>query len=105
MILLYLAYFFHFSIGVLICSFLGAFLQGIFQPKVNGLFYKLVPENQLATVGAGIDTIAYLGMFLSQTLVSLLVIVLSATSISLVYILISAVVLGYTIFESKRLGN
>lgn len=103
MILIYVAYFCHSIIAVLGCSVLAACLQGIFQPKMSAFFYQLVPEDQLATVGAGVDTISYLGMFVSQLLVSTLVLLLSATSISFVYILISCSVLGYTMFESKRL--
>ena len=101
-IFVYLAYFFHFILGVLFFLLLQSLLQGVIQPKMSADFYNIVPEDQLATVGAGVDTLSYVGLFLGQILVSVLVLLVSATIISAIFVLISILVLGYTVVESSR---
>ncbi|MET3557594.1 hypothetical protein ABID29_000704 [Streptococcus rupicaprae] len=95
-LLLYLSYFIVNVYGVVLFSFLGAVAAGAFQPKMSALFYRLIPENHLATVGAGVDTLCYLGMVASQVLVAGVLLIRGTSEISLLYALLSVLVLAYT---------
>lgn len=68
---------------------------------MNALVVRSLPENRLATIGAGIDSFCTLGMVVSRWTLSVLVTVLSAETISMIFVLLSLALLGYTISIKK----
>ncbi|HEL0628625.1 TPA: MFS transporter [Streptococcus equi subsp. zooepidemicus] len=100
-LLLFVGYLCHAVGFVLLIHFLALTICGVFNPKMNALVVRSLPENRLATIGAGIDSFCTLGMVVSRWTLSVLVTVLSAETISLIFVLLSLALLGYTISIKK----
>lgn len=80
--------------GVVLFS---AILLGLFNPKINALVMRNIPEEQMGTVGAGIDSLAQGGMIVSQLFTAVLVANLPVSIISIIFFLLALVLFGYTI--------
>lgn len=78
-----------------------AILLGLFNPKINALIMRQIPEDQLGTVGAGIDTLAQAGMIVSRLVTAVLVANVSVGSISLIFFLLALLLFGYTIRRTR----
>lgn len=92
----FLGFFIHNIVIVLVMLLMSSILSGIVGPKFSALFYREIPEHQLATVGAGIDTILMAGIAIMRLLLSGLVTLLPAQTISLLFVLLSLALVGYT---------
>ncbi|MBY5034881.1 MFS transporter [Streptococcus gallolyticus] len=102
LVVFFTALFFHqFYVAVLVI-FPAAFVLGGGNPKFAALMYRVIPEEKLATVGSGIDTVLTMGMVISKTVLSGLVLVLTAQQISLLYLLLSVGLLAYTIKNTAK---
>lgn len=55
-IFIFVSFYFRFIHGVFIFAFVTAVLAGVANPKISALIYRALPENQLATISAGIAT-------------------------------------------------
>ncbi|MBF0818183.1 MFS transporter [Streptococcus acidominimus] len=95
-IFIFVSFYFRFIHGVFIFSFVTAVLAGVANPKISALIYRALPENQLATISAGIATFFQLGMLVTQGLVAVLVVMCSARTISFIFFLLSLALLVYT---------
>lgn len=106
------------SAGVTTLCFLGLFseqiilvpvfqlmsriMNGVMMPKLQTMVFNSIPEHQLATVGAGIDTMVTLGMVLTPTLLSGMILALPVRLLSFLFVLLSTLLLGYTFREAKK---
>ncbi|MGT2950467.1 MFS transporter [Streptococcus cuniculi] len=96
-VLLFVSFYFRFVYGVFACMFVTAILAGVMNPKINALIYRALPENQLATIAAGITTFVQLGMVVMQGVMSVLIVLCAARSIAMIFFLLSLALLVYTI--------
>lgn len=74
---------------------------GIFNPKMNAYVMRSLPEDKLATIGAGIDTFCTIGFVLSQLLLSGLVVILSAELISILFLVGAVFLFTLTLKNSQ----
>lgn len=75
----------------------AAILLGLFNPKISALVMREIPEEQLGTVGAGIDALAQAGMVISQLATAFLVAHLPVQTIAIIFFLLGLVLFSYTI--------
>lgn len=87
---------------LLLSLFLTACLIGIVNPKLNALVVNTMPEEHLATIGAGISTYFTTGMLLSRFLVSGLVLVLTARQLSGLFLVLSLGLVAVMIWDNSR---
>ncbi|MGT2742939.1 MFS transporter [Streptococcus plurextorum] len=87
------------ALGIL---FLVAVVTGGVTPKFSAMMYREIPEEKLATVGSGIDTLLTVGMVVSKFVLSGMVVVLPAQVISIIYLLLTLLLLVYTIKEKVK---
>lgn len=86
---------------ILLVNFLNMILVGACHPKLNAFIVRVLPEDRLATIGAGIDTFSTLGLVACRLLLSGLVVVLSARQIALMFLILSSAFL-LVILKSKK---
>lgn len=101
-VLMFGAFLLHNIFLVLLVIFLTTVLVGIFQPKMHAYVVRSLPENRLATIGAGIDSFCTVGMVGMQVVLSFLVVVLSANQISFLFLLLSLLLLIFTLRNSQK---
>lgn len=87
---------------VLVFQLISRIMNGVMMPKLQTMVFNSIPEHQLATVGAGIDTMVTLGMAFTPILLSGMILVLPARFISVLFVLLSTLLLGYTFKEAKK---
>ncbi|MGT2828287.1 MFS transporter [Streptococcus hillyeri] len=88
---------------VLVFQLISRIMNGVMMPKLQTMVFNSIPEHQLATVGAGIDTMVTLGMVFTPILLSGMILVLPARFISVLFVLLSTLLLGYTFKEAKKI--
>lgn len=76
--------------------FLSASLLGVLNPKLFALIMNELPEETLATVNAGLNSLFQVGMIVGQFLIAALVVFLSAEMLSLLCFLLSLLLVSYT---------
>lgn len=81
----------------LLSLLVAAIATGGVNPKFSAMIYHEIPEEKLATIGSGIDTLLTLGMIVSRFALSGLVVVLPAQVISALYLLLALGLMVYTI--------
>ncbi len=96
-VFIFLSFFFHQIVATMFFYFLTAICAGILMPKLQTLVWNSIPEERIATAGAGIDTLATSGMVVSNLVVSALVVLLSSGQIAILFTLLSILLLSYTI--------
>lgn len=85
--------------------FVIASLIGIINPKLNAMIVNTMPEEHLATIGAGIGTYFSAGMFFSRVLVSGLVLFLTARQLSGLFLALSLGLVAWMILGNGRAGQ
>lgn len=75
---------------ILLVNFFSMVLVGICQPKLSAFTVRVLPEERLATIGAGIDTFSTFGLVACRLLLSGLVVVLPARQIALMFLVLSS---------------
>lgn len=85
--------------------FVIASLIGIINPKLNAMIVNTMPEEHLATIGAGISTYFSAGMFFSRVLVSDLVLFLTARQLSGLFLALSLGLVAWMILGNGRAGQ
>lgn len=85
--------------------FVIASLVGIINPKLNAMIVNTMPEEHLATIGAGIGTYFSAGMFFSRVLVSGLVLFLTARQLSGLFLALSLGLVAWMILGNGRAGQ
>lgn len=85
--------------------FVIASLIGIINPKLNAMIVNTMPEEHLATIGAGIGTYFSAGMFFSRVLVSDLVLFLTARQLSGLFLALSLGLVAWMILGNGRAGQ
>ncbi|MGT2828895.1 MFS transporter [Streptococcus hillyeri] len=86
----------------LVVIFGAAVVSGGVNPKFSAMMYREIPEEKLATIGSGIDTLMTLGMIVSRFALSGMVLVLPAQVISSIYLLIALALMVYTIKKTFK---
>lgn len=81
----------------LLSLLVAAIATGGVNPKFSAMIYHEIPEEKLATIGLGIDTLLTLGMIVSRFALSGLVVILPAQVISALYLLFALGLMVYTI--------
>ena len=81
----------------LLSLLVAAIATGGVNPKFSAMIYHEIPEEKLATIGSGIDTLLTLGMIVSRFALSGLVVILPAQVISALYLLLALGLMVYTI--------
>lgn len=81
---------------VFLVIFLSASLLGVLNPKLFALIMNELPEETLATVNAGLNSLFQVGMIVGQFLIAALVVFLSAEMLSLLCFLLSLLLVSYT---------
>lgn len=81
----------------LLSLLVAAIATGGVNPKFSAMIFREIPEEKLATIGSGIDTLLTLGMIVSRFALSGLVIILPAQVISALYLLLALGLMVYTI--------
>lgn len=89
--------FFHNPYLALISLFVSAIISGGLNPKFSAMIYREIPEEKLATIGSGIDTLFTLSMIISRLALAGMVAFLPAQMISGIYLLLAAGLMLYTI--------
>lgn len=89
----------------LLSLFLTACLIGLINPKLNALVVNTMPEEHLATIGAGISTYFTTGMLLSRFLVSGLVLVFTARQLSGLFLVLSLGLVAVMIWDNSRAAH
>ncbi|CQR24876.1 lantibiotic efflux protein [Streptococcus varani] len=87
---------------IMLINFFSMVLAGASQPKMHAFIVRALPEERLATIGAGIDTFCTLGLVTCRLLVSALVVVLSSQAIALIFLGLSLILILFTL-KSARL--
>ena len=100
-VFLFLGFFLQQIYLVLLVNFLSMVLVGACQPKLNAFIFRVLPEDQLATIGAGIDSFSTLGLVACRFLMSGLVVFLPAQLIALLFFFLSAILLFLTTGSKK----
>ena len=100
-VFLFLGFFLQQIYLVLLVNFLSMVLAGACQPKLNAFIVRVLPEDQLATIGAGIDSFSTLGLVACRFLMSGLVVFLPAQLIALLFFFLSAILLFLTTGSKK----
>ncbi len=100
-VFLFLGFFLQQIYLVLLVNFLSMVLVGACQPKLNAFIFRVLPEDQLATLGAGIDSFSPLGLVACRFLMSGLVVFLPAQLIALLFFFLSAILLFLTTGSKK----
>ena len=100
-VFLFLGFFLQQIYLVLLVNFLSMVLVGACQPKLNAFIFRVLPEDQLATIGAGIDSFSTLGLVACRFLMSGLVVFLPAQLIALLFFFLSAILLFLTTGPKK----
>lgn len=100
-VFLFLGFFLQQIYLVLLVNFLSMVLVGACQPKLNAFIVRVLPEDQLATIGAGIDSFSTLGLVACRFLMSGLVVFLPAQLIALLFFFLSATLLFLTTGSKK----
>ena len=100
-VFLFLGFFLQQIYLVLLVNFLSMVLVGACQPKLNAFIVRVLPEDQLATIGAGIDSFSTLGLVACRFLMSGLVVFLPAQLIALLFFFLSAILLFLTTGSKK----
>ena len=100
-VFLFLGFFLQQIYLVLLVNFLSMVLVGACQPKLNAFIFRVLPEDQLATIGAGIDSFSTLGLVACRFLMSGLVVFLPAQLIALHFFFLSAILLFLTTGSKK----
>ena len=100
-VFLFLGFFLQQIYLVLLVNFLSMVLVGACQPKLNAFIFRVLPEDQLATIGAGIDSFSTLGLVAFRFLMSGLVVFLPAQLIALLFFFLSAILLFLTTGSKK----
>lgn len=77
-------------------------MSGGSNPKFSAMMFREIPEEKLATIGSGIDTLLTLGMVVSRFALSGLVVILPAQAISTIYLLLAVGLMGYTIKRTVK---
>lgn len=85
--------------------FVIASLVGLINPKLNAMIVNTMPEEHLATIGAGIGTYFSAGMFFSRVLVSGLVLFLTARQLSGLFLALSLGLVAWMILGNGRAGQ
>ncbi|WP_162012480.1 MFS transporter [Streptococcus sp. S784/96/1] len=93
---------FHNSYVALVIIFVAAVVSGGVNPKFSAMIYREIPEEKLATIGSGIDTLLTLGMIISRLALSDMVLILPAQLISSIYLLIALALMVYTIKKTFK---
>ncbi|MGT2911153.1 MFS transporter [Streptococcus cameli] len=101
-VLMFTGFFLHNTYIVFLVIFATTVTVGIFNPKLQAYVVRSIPEERLATVGAGIDTFCTFGMVGAQFILSGLVLVLSSNMISLLFLALSLLLFGVTIKNSLK---
>lgn len=101
-VLLFIGFCLHSIYIILLVNFLTMVIVGIFNPKMNAFIVRSLPEDRLATIGAGIDTFCTLGLVFCRFLMSGLILFLSSTHISVLFLILSAVLFFYTVKPSRK---
>ena len=100
-VFLFLGFFLQQIYLVLLVNFLSMVLVGACQPKLNAFIFRVLPEDQLATIGAEIDSFSTLGLVACRFLMSGLVVFLPAQLIALLFFFLSAILLFLTTGSKK----
>ena len=100
-VFLFLGFFLQQIYLVLLVNFLSMVLVGACQPKLNAFIVRVLPEDQLATIGAGIDSFSTLGLVACRFLMSGLVVFFPAQLIALLFFFLSAILLFLTTGSKK----
>lgn len=101
-VLMFTGFLLHTIYLVLAVIFVTTITVGIFGPKMSAYVVRSLPEDRLATIGAGIDSFCTFGMVGMQFVLSGLVLVLSATQISLFFFSLAALLLAFTLKNSVK---
>lgn len=87
---------------MLVVSFLATVIIGTLGPKLQALILNSLPEERLATIGAGIDTYFTAGILLVRLLLSGLILVVAPTPLLVVFLVASLALAVYTFFGNSR---
>nr|WP_210729411.1 MFS transporter [Streptococcus ovuberis] len=101
-VLMFTSFLLHNTYMVFLVIFATTMTVGIFSPKMQAYVVRSIPEESLATVGAGINTFCTFGMVGAQFILSGLVLVLSSDMISLLFLALSLLLFGVTIKNSLK---
>lgn len=94
-IFIFSAFVLHNSYLVMVFLFVVCVLTGMINPKISALMMNSLPEDRLATIGAGIETYFMSSMFVIRLLVSGLLLILSADQVTWLFVLGSVMILVY----------
>lgn len=82
--------------------FIATLFTGMMNPKFGALMMRSIPEEQLGTVGAGLDTLAQGGMVITQLVTAVLVVRLSIQTIAALFFGLGVLLLVYTLVQLHR---
>lgn len=101
-VFLFLGFYLQQIYWIFVVNFLSMVLVGACQPKLNAYIVRVLPEERLATIGAGIDSFSTLGLVACRFLMSGLVVLLPAQQIALLFFCLSAILLFLTVGPKKK---
>lgn len=101
---IFLAFLLHQTYAICVLIFFVSVLVGFINPKMTALVMNSLPEERLATIGAGLNTYFTASMFFAKFLVSGFLLVLTADQVTWLFLIASALVLVY-LLRGKLAGG
>lgn len=102
LLMVYFSMFCHNIAALLISLFLIGITVGIVNPKMYAYLLNTLPEDKMALMSNSLTTYFMLGTFIFNFVLSGLVLILSAQLLVVFCLLLSLLLVGYTLFSSRK---